>query len=395
MKIRYPSYYESFSCIAGECEDTCCAGWEIDIDDKSYQYYMSIEGEFGNRLRRSIKGYQGDDEDVYEMHGFILKEDKRCPFLDEKGLCELYRELGEDALCEVCTDTPRNFLEYGGEREISISAACAEAGRLIYGREEPIAFIEKETIEEFSWEESAEERRFAHLIRTARDQALHILQNRKLPLTERGIHYLSFAGKVQEFLNQNEPERIRELSWEDYQDNIIEPVQEKESNLAEKQYRMFLERMVTFTGMDSISQEWEEALRQLQQLFVEREDGVSVYQEAVRRLEDELIRQKREYEYEHLMVYYVFLCQARCVDDYDFIGRAKLAVLSFLMIRDLDAARLAVKGSYDKSDRVDVARLYARQIEHSENNLEYLAEEFIFEKNYTADCLREALRAIA
>lgn len=395
MIIRYPSYYDSFSCIAGECEDTCCAGWEIDIDDKSYQYYMSIEGEFGERLRRNIREYQSDDEDIYEMHGFILKEDKRCPFLDERGLCELYRELGEDALCSVCTDTPRNFLEYGGEREISLSAACAEAGRLIYGSRKQITFVEKEIAEEFPWEESEEESCFARLIRTARDQALQILQNRKLPLADRIIHYLSFAGKVQECLNKNDLEKIRALSWEDYQDNIIEPVQEKQSDLAEKQYRMFLERMVTFTGMDSISQEWEEALRQLQQLFVEREDGVSVYQEAVRRLEDELIRQKREYEYEHLMVYYVFLCQARCVDDYDFIGRAKLAVLSFLMIRDLDAARLAVKGSYDKSDRVDVARLYARQIEHSENNLEYLAEEFIFEKNYTADCLREALRAIA
>ena len=29
---------------------------------------------------------------------------------------------------------------------------------------------------------------------------------------------------------------------------------------------------------------------------------------------------------------YVFMCLARCVDDYDFIGKAKLAVVSFLMI---------------------------------------------------------------
>ena len=33
MIFRYPDYYEKFSCIAGACEDTCCAGWEIDIDD--------------------------------------------------------------------------------------------------------------------------------------------------------------------------------------------------------------------------------------------------------------------------------------------------------------------------------------------------------------------------
>lgn len=391
MIIRYPSYYDSFSCIAGECEDTCCAGWEIDIDDKSYQYYMSIEGEFGERLRRNIREYQSDDEDIYEMHGFVLKEDKRCPFLDERGLCELYRELGEDALCSVCTDTPRNFLEYGGEREISLSAACAEAGRLIYGSRKRITFVEKRTTEEFPWEESEEESCFARLIRTARDQALQILQNRKLPLADRIIHYLSFAGKVQECLNKNDPEKISALSWEDYQEEITESAQATGKDLEEKQYEMFLKRMVTFTGMDSISQEWEEALRQLQKNFVERADGALVYREAVRRLEDELARQQREYEYEHLMVYYVFMCQARCVDDYDFIGRAKLAVVSFLMIRDLDAVRFAVKGSYDRADRVDVARLYARQVEHSENNLEYLAEEFIFEEVYSPESLQAAL----
>ena len=55
MKFRYPKYYEKFQCIAGQCEDTCCAGWEIDIDDVSYDYYMSVEGEFGRRLRQSIR----------------------------------------------------------------------------------------------------------------------------------------------------------------------------------------------------------------------------------------------------------------------------------------------------------------------------------------------------
>ena len=55
MILRYPEYYEKFSCIAGRCEDTCCAGWEIDIDDASYEYYMQVPGKFGERLRSSIK----------------------------------------------------------------------------------------------------------------------------------------------------------------------------------------------------------------------------------------------------------------------------------------------------------------------------------------------------
>ena len=391
MIIRYPSYYDSFSCIADRCEDTCCAGWEIDIDDESYQYYMTIEGELGERLRSSIKEYQGDDEDVYEIHGFILKEHKRCPFLDGKGLCDLYRELGERALCEVCTDTPRNFLEYGGEREIALSAACPEAGRLIYGEEGRITFVKRETDEEFPWEESGEERHLARWIRSARDKAICILQNRELPVEKRILHYLSFAERVQGVLNENAPERIEEISWEEYRGDVAGQTTEERQVSAGRQYEMFLKRMITFSGLDSVSEEWEEALRQLQHIFVERQDGAVVYQEALRWLGDELSGQQREYEYEHLMVYYVFLCQARCVDDYDFIGRAKLAVVSFLMVRDLDAARFVLQGSYEKADRVDVARLYAKEVEHSENNLEYLADEFMFEEVYTTDCLRQIL----
>ena len=29
MEIRYPEYYKQFRCLAGECPDTCCVGWEI------------------------------------------------------------------------------------------------------------------------------------------------------------------------------------------------------------------------------------------------------------------------------------------------------------------------------------------------------------------------------
>lgn len=132
MILRYPEYYEKFSCIAGRCEDTCCAGWEIDIDDASYEYYMQVPGKFGERLRSSIKEYPLEDDGRYEMHGFILKEGKRCPFLNSDNLCDMILELGEDAICDVCTNTPRNFLEYGNAREVSISPSCAEAGRLIF-----------------------------------------------------------------------------------------------------------------------------------------------------------------------------------------------------------------------------------------------------------------------
>ena len=61
MILRVPEYYEKFSCIASRCKDSCCAGWEIDIDEDSYAYYNSVEGKFGKRLKESM--YEADPDD--------------------------------------------------------------------------------------------------------------------------------------------------------------------------------------------------------------------------------------------------------------------------------------------------------------------------------------------
>ena len=70
---RVPTYFNEFACIGGACEDNCCIGWEVDIDDESLEVYKSVGGEFGDRLRR----YMNDE------NSFTLKNN-RCPFLNDK-----------------------------------------------------------------------------------------------------------------------------------------------------------------------------------------------------------------------------------------------------------------------------------------------------------------------
>ena len=41
MQFTFPNYYKEFSCIAGACPDTCCAGWQILIDDKTLKKYRN------------------------------------------------------------------------------------------------------------------------------------------------------------------------------------------------------------------------------------------------------------------------------------------------------------------------------------------------------------------
>lgn len=82
MKIRKPDYFDEFKCIASECEDTCCAGWGIVIDEESHKKYLSVDGTFGDELRSKI--INEDEENVFVLNG------DRCSFLNENNLCDIY-----------------------------------------------------------------------------------------------------------------------------------------------------------------------------------------------------------------------------------------------------------------------------------------------------------------
>ncbi len=133
MKIFAPDYYPLFHCLAGRCGHTCCEGWEIDIDEASLKRYRAMRGPFGRRVRECISG-EGTPH-------FILRENERCPLLNEDGLCDLILQRGEGALCQICADHPR-FRNYWSDREeVGLGMACEEAARLILSRKEPMRVL--------------------------------------------------------------------------------------------------------------------------------------------------------------------------------------------------------------------------------------------------------------
>lgn len=123
--IYYPDYYVKFRCDANKCPDTCCAYWEICIDDETCRYYGSVTGVFGDRLRSDMT-YNEDNEPVFRLR------DKRCPFLNKDNLCDIHIELGEEHTCEVCREHPRFTEIYDGFTEKSLSISCPAANRLIF-----------------------------------------------------------------------------------------------------------------------------------------------------------------------------------------------------------------------------------------------------------------------
>ena len=128
MKIIGPSQISDFKCIGAKCEDTCCAGWYIGIDEKTYKKYKKVKNPtMKKRLDKELVA-----KDTSEEHAAKVKlKNNRCAFLSKEGWCDIYTCLGESYLSETCTLFPRTFNEVGEEIAYSIALSCPEAARMV------------------------------------------------------------------------------------------------------------------------------------------------------------------------------------------------------------------------------------------------------------------------
>ena len=176
MKVIAPRFFSAFHCIADRCSDSCCIGWEIDVDPESEAFYRAQSGEIGNRLRAAL---EAGADNVY----FRLGTDERCPFLNGQNLCDLYIALGPEHLCAICREHPRFYSWWGGFVEAGLGLCCEEACRLLLADERPLTFVESENdAPDEACELSEDELSF---LLEARGKLFSVLQDRSLPIKAR------------------------------------------------------------------------------------------------------------------------------------------------------------------------------------------------------------------
>lgn len=383
MILRVPEYYEEFSCIASRCKDSCCAGWEIDIDEESYAYYSSREGAFGDRLRESM--YVAEDGG----YRFKLKGPKRCAMLNDNNLCDLYTALGEEALCEVCTDYPRFSLFYRDVEQKGLSLSCEEAGRILFSKSEPIRFVDHvmrdvyedgEALED-GMADDDEDLAFIAFLEWVQKQAIAILQDRNRSVAERMRAFLAWCDEAQTVTN-------RYLAQEDGQ--VLDQWRDESHSLSSEElrgiqrrfsYQDFIERFTIFVEMEELDDEWINTKKEFAQLFDEEH-----YEELLRVYLDS--PDFGESGYENLLVYFVFRYFMNAAYDYDILSYAKMVVVATLVIRDMDAARYQRNGGhFTQFDRIDVARIFSKEVEHSEGNADDFKEMCMMEEIASVDAL--------
>ena len=370
MKLRVPEYYERFHCIASACPDNCCIGWEIDIDEISAQRYQQVGGAFGEQLRESI---QRDGETAC----FRLKGE-RCALLNDQNLCEIILYLGEDALCQICRDHPRFTETFGELRETGVGLCCPEAGRLLFSDPEPVQFCLKETPEPAVAEECDPER--LQMLLSVRDRLLEVIQDRTRPLTERLCLALEMAQTAQMALEEGDWTGLQ-TALNGQTAPVVPPSAE-----AGRQVEQWL---AALTDLEPISPAWTAAVERTRKLLAEPEDRLRKVWRKFCQVVD-----GRIYEYEHLVVYVLFRYFLKAVYTGDCLTPVQLAAVSCLLVGALDLTWFAEQTAFTLADQIELAGLYSKQMEYSEENLAALEERLIFDEQFSCRKIEEILAAV-
>ena len=373
MKTRTPDYFKEFKCIDSECEDTCCAGWEIVIDDETYEYYNSVHGEFGERLKKEIVKDE-DDENI-----FVLKGD-RCAFLNEKDMCDIYTELGEKHLCYTCKEYPRYTEEFGNIREVGLSFSCPEAARIILRNSKITSFEVSEDDDMFPAYNDISYDIFMQLL-ASRKYIMSVLQDRSIDLNTRLSIILSFTEEIQDKIDEDRVDEIKNVRKKYSDENFIKDYinsLEEFKNEEKIKYDNIKKYFEVFKGIDHINEMCPQVLDETMNYFYNENADCEFYVDKHREFNSYYV--DKLYEYEHLMVYFIFRYFMKAVYDYDVSEKVKFAVVSLIMIKELDVVRwMKNDKNFSMNDQVDVIKMYSKDIEHSEENVESLYE--IFETN--------------
>lgn len=376
MKVRVPNYFNDFKCIASECEDTCCAGWGIVIDDETNDYYKKVDSEFGEILRSKI--VKDDDGD-----NIFLLNNGNCSFLNENKMCDIYINLGEEHLCYTCKQFPRYTEEFLDLREVGISLSCPEAARIILRKPENNTFQLNEIEEEFDLESDIDEEVFLDFL-NCRDVVFNIMEHDDLDLGSKAALALKFVKEVQNKIDLGDMDEIQDLIVEYKEENFLnriikglEGYKGKESAKYNNLYKYFnvYKSIKHINSNDPLG--LDNALKYLKEnkefYFEKHKEFNEYYKENL-------------YKFKNILVYFIFRYFMKAIFDYDMSAKIKLAIISTLMIKELAVVRfIENNNSFTEEDMVEVSRMYSKDIEHSDENIEDLQEIFETEEIFEVD----------
>ena len=349
MKYHKPSFFDQFKCIGSACTDTCCAGWEIEVDETTAQGYLAEKGAFGDRLRREIGSEPGE-------YFFKLKNN-RCPFLNKENLCDIFINLGEDRLCDICREHPRFYNWFGDYTEVGLGLCCEEAERLLFSDSKPLTFVEEvHTDASDLLDDESEE---CEQMLEERKAIFSILQNRKKNIGARLKRLLLQLPYADEMLLLTVPI----LEWDDPESIPKLDYKAKPSTNTLKSSALFLIRF--FGGMESLDETWPSMMKELEQNIdkLVDTDNTNAFLKFMK-------GENRLYEYEHIAVYLVYRYYPEILFDGQIEAKILFAAASICLLFLMDLQCFQKNTAYTQQDRIELVRRFSKEIEYCPENME-------------------------
>lgn len=406
MLYTYPHYYKKFHCTASECEDTCCAGWEIMIDKKSLEKYKKAEGPFGNRLHNSINWREGSFSQYHH----------RCALLNEDNLCDLYTEMGPDSLCRTCRTYPRHIEEFDGVREYSLCMSCMEVAKIVLGTTETVRFLSKEDEREEN-EDAYEDFDFFLYTKLTdtRERLLEILQDRTLSAHVRMELGLALAHDLQRRIRDGKLyevdailERFGNRERVEILRKNLERKRESQASLKTSRYALMCALYEELEKLEPLHHHWPDHRAKMKQTLYE--NGKAEYDRQREEFLASEMGERVEVFLEQLMVYFVFTYFCGAVYNENAYGKYKFSLACTMLLEDMAQAVWVQRGKHeekaqnlDGAERVkkdsdatdaegmnqekisdgngeteillaDLVHRFCREVEHSEENLNALED---------------------
>ena len=323
MLITKPDYFDRFRCIAGNCPDSCCKEWDVQVDDTSAALYRSLPGALGDRLREVLQ-----EEDGETVMTII---DGRCPMWRADGLCRIQAELGESALCKTCREFPRLTHDYGDFVELGLELSCPEAAKFILTQNRPVCVTEDVP----GGEEAGYDEEAMTVLKATRETALDILFDASRSIPGALAATLLYGYQAQSELDGDEASGFdADIAL----DNVREFL--KDSDPAE---------MIRFyRELELLTSEWEALLES---------------------------PSPAPWTRHHLALagYLIQRYWLQAVSDYDLYCRVKFIVITCLLVKHLGG------------DIFRTAQLYSKEIENNIDNVEAILDAAYAHSAFTDD----------
>lgn len=349
MKYHKPSFFDQFKCIGSACTDTCCAGWEIEVDETTAEGYLTEKGAFGDRLRREI----GSEPGEY----FFKLQDNRCPFLNKENLCDIFINLGEDRLCDICREHPRFYNWFGDYTEVGLGLCCEEAERLLFSDSKPLTFVEEvHTDASDLLDDESEE---CEQMLEERKAIFSILQKRKKNIGARLKRLLLQLPYADEMLLLTVPI----LEWDDPESIPKLDYKAKPSTNTLKSSALFLIRF--FGGMESLDETWPSMMKELEQNIdkLVDTDNTNAFLKFMK-------SENCLYEYEHIAVYMIYRYYPEILLDGQAEAKILFAAASICLLFLMDLHSFQKNTAYTQQDRIELVRRFSKEIEYCPENME-------------------------